>query len=161
MTSATNTHDIPDFEPDAELEGVLVLLGNLTGIGDNCAAELVTETFAIRDYCWCEGSVHPETVADPEDPTWSRAIEAAGGTGTGCPPNFEHFASGVRGVWYKHLGRDMRFSRAPRRGEALEILRDCLRGLAALDSTSAAEYKHLITAAEPAQVRGWGWSKQH
>ena len=151
----------PDFEPDDELEAALTLLANLVDIGDNCAAELVTDTFAIRDYCWCEGRLHPETVTDPEDPAWSRAIEVAGGTSTGCPPNFEHFASGVRGVWYKHLGRDTRFSRAPRRGEALEILRDCLRGLAGVTDGTAAAYQHLVTAAEPAQLRAWGWSGQH
>lgn len=42
---------------------------------------LVTETFIMRPYCWCEGDTHPD----------------------GCPPNFEW--RDVRISWYKHAGR--------------------------------------------------------
>ena len=41
--------------------------------------------FAYRKYCWCDGD--------------------RDGHGNGCPPNFEHYPSGVKITWYKHEGR--------------------------------------------------------
>lgn len=93
------------------------------GIGANCAEGFRNEVFAIRDYCWCDGRFHPEPAdADVVD-------YVSGGEGAGCPPNFEHFASGIKGVWYKHLGRNMRFSQDLTHQEALRILRECLDSL--------------------------------
>lgn len=136
-------HDA-SWRDDIELQSMLVLLagrtGGLTntdgdliqsaGIGCNCNESFVNNVFALRDYCWCEGSYHRETVLfeDDED-AWQLAIETSGGSGTGCPPNFEHFASGIKGSWYKHLGRDVTFNREARRGEALNILMECLLSL--------------------------------
>lgn len=128
-----------DLVEDPELEGVLILLSlavvgqpeedtgkpiDSYGVGSNAAVSFSNKTFALRDYCWCEGERHPEIPRDdPED--WA-------GDPT-CPPNFEHFASGITGTWYKYLGRNTRFSREARqahgRNEALDILTDCLASL--------------------------------
>lgn len=128
---------------DDELEGVVVQLSQavvgrpradgtgvigLHGVGANCAEVFENTTFALRDFCWCEGGLHPE-VTELDD-----AVPPSGGTSSGCPVNFEHYASGIKGTWYKHLGRDMRFSREALtqpdcRSEAIDVLVDCLVSL--------------------------------
>ena len=156
------------MEHDEELEGVVNLIAGLTtgltdsdtgqpisdsGVGCNGGATYANEVFAIRDFCWCEGRFHPEVAGydDMDDNTHYAAMSASGGTSTGCPPNFEHFASGITGVWYKHLGRDTVFNRYARPGEALEILRDCLASL---------PEGHPHRVREDAATRAaWGWKK--
>lgn len=126
---------------DVELDALLTLLGGEVagmpdaqtgepigewGVGSNSAASFVNETFALRDFCWCEGSAHPETNWDDDE---HARMPPSGGTSDTCPMNFEHFASGIKGIWYKHLGRDNEFSREAEPGEALKILRECLASL--------------------------------
>lgn len=128
---------------DSELDAVLLLLGDAVagledarggmipdlGVGSNCGAVFVNETFALRDYCWCEGNLHPEALDwDHEGSPWTE-MPPSGGTSSGCPTNFEHFASGIRGIWYKHLGRSNEFNREPEPGEALSVLTDCLTSI--------------------------------
>ena len=144
------------FEEDEQLAGVVDLLTSLLGVGSNAASQVITPTFALRDYCWCGGVIHPEVVDDDSE-DFSAAASGSGGESTGCPPNFEHFASGIRGTWYKHAGRELRFNRPPQRGEALEILRDCLRGIA-LSTTIGEDVKKRAVAATADQRRRWGWS---
>lgn len=129
---------------DDELDGVVMLLGGAVagkadvqgglipaevGVGANCNAGFENATFAIRDFCWCEGSAHPETIDwDNPDSPYTQ-MPPSGGTSSGCPMNFEHFASGLQGIWYKHLGRDNEFNREVEPGEALSVLTDCLRSI--------------------------------
>lgn len=47
--------------------------------------EYRNEVFVMRTYCWCDGEKE--------------------GHEEGCPPNFEHFASGFASTWYKHSHR--------------------------------------------------------
>lgn len=53
--------------------------------GNDGAEPFENDTFALRAYCWCDGD--------------------DAGHEEGCPPNFEHKASGVHVRWYKHAGR--------------------------------------------------------
>lgn len=135
---------MPETEwiPDSELDAVLLLLSTAVagqpdadtgtpiecGVGSNAAAVFQNQTFAMRDFCWCEGGVHPEIVDWENDWRYSQ-MPPSGGTSSGCPVNFEHFASGIKGIWYKHLGRDNQYSRVSRPGEALAILTDCLTSI--------------------------------
>lgn len=82
-------------------------------IGWNLAQRFENDTFALRDYCWCDGSEHGED--EDGNPN--------------CPPNFEHYASGTAGRWYKHLGRSTMFNRCPGREEVLAIFLDCVDSL--------------------------------
>lgn len=100
----------------------------LPGVGSNCAASFQNEVFAIRDYCWCEGSYHRETVPE-DDPRWESAIETSGGESTGCPPNFEHFASGLKVVWYKHMGRSQSANQHLVAEQRQSILAECLASI--------------------------------
>lgn len=135
----------PHFVPASlGLEHALLSLGQLVtgrpdavddapipapGVGANMAAAFENETFALRDYCWCDGRVHPETVSEDDEEAWEAAMERSGGTSTGCPPNFIHHASGITATWYKHLGRDLRASREISVDELGHILRDCAASL--------------------------------
>ena len=67
------------------------------------------ETFALRAYCWCDGEEHPG----------------------GCPPNFEHFASGFTARWYKHLGRGASQNRSLTQSEWEPIRAECLNEILA------------------------------
>lgn len=155
------------MDRDEELEAVVTLLAgavaglpdsesgsiiSASGIGSNAAGAYVNDTFALRDFCWCEGRYHPETV-DDDHPGFQDAIESSGGTSTGCPPNFEHFSSGVTATWYKHLGRDTEFNRYAKPGEALEILRDCLVSL------PAGHLLGLGSVELTQKRRQWGWTR--
>lgn len=102
---ASLTGGLPDA--NSSIEGALIVEG---GVGSNYGCHFVNETFALRDYCWCDGRIHP-LLADGSP---------------GCPPNFEHFDSGIKGSWYKHIGRDMAFNRATKHPhEAYAVLRHC------------------------------------
>lgn len=58
----------------------------------------------MRDYCWCDNG--------------------------GCPPNFEHFATGVKARWYKHPSRGFEWIVPPTdREQVIEILLDCMKPL--------------------------------
>lgn len=129
---------------DDELETVLHLLGEAVaglpdadtgepigshGVGANTASRYENEVFSIRDYCWCAGSYHPEPVSEDDEDAYDLALATAGGEGAGCPANFEHKPSGIKAVWYKHLGRDVLFSRSAAAGEARQILAECLKSL--------------------------------
>ncbi|MBT8163215.1 MULTISPECIES: hypothetical protein [Arthrobacter] len=142
---ATTPHagDRSGWENDAELQSVITLLARHTaglagsaaaprtddkiqdsGVGVNCGEHYVNDVVALRDFCWCDGRIHPED---------------ADGIPS-CPPNFEHFASGILGEWYKHLGRDVRFNRKPEAGEALAVLVDCLESLHADNAPWPADF---------------------
>lgn len=156
---------------DPELEGVVHMLASRTaglpdanvspdepprliqhhGIGSNCAEAYVNEVFAIRDYCWCEGSLHPERVDwDTEDDSPYDEMPPSGGTSSGCPFNFEHYASGLKCEWYKGIGRDVLFNREPRKDEALAVLMDCLRSLPGMSHLPPVKDSHQET---------WGWAR--
>lgn len=48
------------------------------------------KVFAYRPYCWCDAGLD----GDEDDPHYN-----------GCPPNFEHYPTGLKISWYKHCGR--------------------------------------------------------
>ena len=79
-------------------EGMSVLTAN-SGEGD-----YVSDVFAMRSYCWCDGSTHPD----------------------GCPPNFEHAASGFVARWYKHANRGQSCNRLMGAQEWSAVLAECL-----------------------------------
>ena len=64
-------------------------------------------TFALRSYCWCDGGN-----VGHED---------------GCPPNFEHYPSGLIANWYKHVGRGNSQNRALSVREWVNVLGSCIR----------------------------------
>jgi hypothetical protein len=61
--------------------------------------------FAMRAYCWCDGSRQ--------------------GHGDGCPPNFHHFASDFRAYWYKHGTRGRSCNRDISSADWRKIQREC------------------------------------
>lgn len=64
--------------------------------------------FAYREYCWCDGGYE--------------------GHEEGCPPNFEHYESGLVITWYKHCGRGVSANRTePKMSEWFAILADCVK----------------------------------
>jgi len=65
------------------------------------------EAFSLRAYCWCEGD--------------------AEGHEDGCPPNFEHHASGLIVCWYKHVGRGSSQNRALSVRDWVGIVGSCIR----------------------------------
>lgn len=130
-----------------ELEGIAGILGDLViglrdddgdliryAVGGNSGVRFSNTIFAIRDFCWCDGGLHPED---------------ADGIPS-CPPNFEHFASGITGEWYKHLGRDTRWSRSPEAREVLAVLMDCIRSLPNQDVVA-------LTVPSQDEKQRWGW----
>lgn len=76
---------------------------------NNGADSFENEVFALRTYCWCDGSFPGH-----EDE---------------CPPNFEHFGSGVKITWYKHVSRGLEFPDDLSHKKWLEILLDCHNSL--------------------------------
>lgn len=142
------------WEPDPELEGLVSVVARFTGgmpddsdghrinshgVGDNCAEIYSNEIFAIRDFCWCDGSIHPQNEHGVPN----------------CPPNFEHFASGLKATWYKNLGRDMRFNAEPEVGEVLAIMLDCAMSLSLPEDPN----QNAGCYARPDATRkaAWGW----
>lgn len=91
-------------------------------LGNNANTQYLAENFAFRDYCWCDfGDGWGD---EPADPANSIHPTADGH----CPVNFEHYRSGLRITWYKHLGRSMSFDNLPETADAaLEIILDCLK----------------------------------
>lgn len=124
---AAETGGLPNANAAPSEPGLLV---QSSGVGGNCAEAYVNDVFAIRDYCWCDGGRHPERVDwDVEDDSVYLEMPPSGGSSSGCPMNFEHFASGLKCEWYKYLARDVLFNRDPKPHEPLAILMDCLRSL--------------------------------
>ena len=67
--------------------------------------QFVTDVFAMRPYCWCEGDQHP----------------------AGCPPNFEW--KNVRVCWYKHVGRSPSCNVVLAPDMIAEMLTECLTAI--------------------------------
>lgn len=92
-------------------------------IGCNLGAKYIGEKFALRDYCWCDFGSGFHEDADPS----TSIHDTPDGR---CPPNFEHYASGVSLRWYKRMGRSHEWEKAPAtRGQAIAILAECLQEL--------------------------------
>lgn len=69
------------------------------------------EVFAMRCYCWCDGGRE--------------------GHEDGCPPNFEHKASGFTATWYKHSERgESCSSPVPPPAEWSRIVAECVAEVA-------------------------------
>ena len=73
----------------------------------NSGGEFMSDKFAIRAYCWCDGELHPQ----------------------GCPPNFEHFSSGFLVSWYKNLGRGSSQNKILNRAEWQKIYSECCNSI--------------------------------
>lgn len=88
-------------------------------MGHNYGRIFENDTFAFREYCWCDGNYHgfkPHLDApDEETPA--------------CPPNFEHFASGMKIEWYKHMRRGLWSEEVPTDEQIDLVLQDCLQSL--------------------------------
>jgi hypothetical protein len=68
--------------------------------------------FAYRYYCWCDGAMD----GDESHPHYN-----------GCPPNFEHYESGLVITWYKHCGRGVSANmKEPSAIKWFDILSDCV-----------------------------------
>lgn len=64
--------------------------------------------FAYRNYCWCDGDT--------------------AGHEMGCPPNFEHYESGLQIAWYKHCGRGVSANKPELKMiDWFNILKDCVK----------------------------------
>jgi hypothetical protein len=71
--------------------------------------------FAYRPYCWCDGGYKEHE----ED---------------GCPPNFEHYESGLVITWYKHCGRGVSANQPELKAmEWFDILADCVQEIKEYD----------------------------
>jgi len=79
----------------------------------NAAAAFANSTFAIRAYCWCDGSTHP----------------GADEGGPGCPPNFHHYATDYRMSWYKYAGRGESTNKPVSVWTMVGIFEDCVASL--------------------------------
>ena len=95
-------------------EGLCLLASLISEVRGTTYGSLVSNTgdepwesaaFAMRAYCWCDGDRHPD----------------------GCPPNFEHYDSGLVANWYKHVGRGHSQNRAISVREWVNILGSCIR----------------------------------
>ena len=65
--------------------------------------------FDMRSYCWCDGDRQ--------------------GHEDGCPPNFQHHASGLVINWYKHCGRGITSNKTLSKKEWFNIIQDCINSL--------------------------------
>lgn len=78
--------------------------GALTG--NTGAEEYANDVFALRSYCWCEGTLE--------------------GHNEDCLPNFEHFASGLKIRWYKHAHRGVTANGELMRSVWRQVIEECL-----------------------------------
>jgi hypothetical protein len=118
MLSAPNTQTLtaPDFIEDG-LRLIAEAVKDKTGRKDNGFWGLLTDNsgkpefensvFAMRSYCWCDGGLHPD----------------------GCPPNFEHYPSGLAVSWYKHARRGVTINRHITSTQWLDVVQGCLESL--------------------------------
>jgi len=67
------------------------------------------DIFVMRAYCWCDG----------------RKL----GHEDGCPPNFEHYPSGLMINWYKYAGRGITSNKKPTLKTWYEIVDQCNRSV--------------------------------
>lgn len=67
------------------------------------------DVFIMRSYCWCDGFRE--------------------GHEGGCPPNFQHSASGLVINWDKHAGRGVTSNRRPSFKGWFEIIEECVRSI--------------------------------
>lgn len=84
-----------------------------------------SDVFAMRTYCWCDGTAYGHEDA--------------------CPPNFWH-RSGFTAAWYKYLGRGSSQSEALDYETWQAIMRDCLLSLPTPDQPA--------TASRPTEAEG-------
>ena len=144
LTDLSQNSDTRDTVESSQLDAMVSLLGRFVegerntegerigtyGIGCNIAEDYVNDTFALRDFCWCEGRLHPSV----EDEDY----------GSSCPPNFEFFSRPgsplphITGHWYKYMGRGNRFSTDVDAATLRAILAEGLRSLDADDHTASA-----------------------
>lgn len=68
--------------------------------------------FAYRPYCWCDAGLD----GDEDDPHYN-----------GCPPNFEHYPSGLKITWYKHEGRGITANRELKAMDWWDVLAECVK----------------------------------
>lgn len=83
---------------------------------EDASASFENEVFALRAFCWCDGTVHGR----------DRDGIAA------CPANFEYFEGGrtvLRGEWFKSLGKGTVFTARPFGAELGRIRGACLASL--------------------------------
>lgn len=73
------------------------------------AEEFSNGVFALRSFCWCDGSLagHEEE----------------------CPPNFEYFPDRLGIRWYKYMGRDNESTHLITEARWKRIYEDCLSSL--------------------------------
>lgn len=90
-------------------------------IANHGGSPIVTETFEMRPYCWCDGERE--------------------GHEEGCPPNFVHHPSGFSAYWYKHAERSETCSAVLTPLEWASVLRECIDAVLAPPSP----YRVLIT----------------
>jgi len=72
--------------------------------------EYVNAVFAMRTHCWCGGLRfgHEER----------------------CPPNFQHFPTGLSLTWYKHAGRSSALNKGIDKKEWRRIAEECVLSVA-------------------------------
>lgn len=75
-------------------------------VSNGGGAPIITDTFEMRPYCWCDGERE--------------------GHQDGCPPNFVHRPSGFEAYWYKHAERGETCNRDLSALEWAAMLRDCI-----------------------------------
>lgn len=96
------------FEAEDGLRVLALLLPNSDyPLGSGPYGDYSNEVFALRAYCWCDGERHTD----------------------GCPPNFEHYPSGLKINFYKHIGRGMSSNRPFDPEQWKLVLWDCLRSI--------------------------------
>jgi hypothetical protein len=116
FTSNTQILTAPDFIKD----GLLLIaqaVKDKAGRKDNNFEGLLTDNsgepnfensiFAMRRYCWCDGDLHPD----------------------GCPPNFEHYPSGLAVSWYKHARRGVTINCYVTSSQWLDVVQESLKSL--------------------------------
>jgi hypothetical protein len=116
FASNTQTRTAPDFIGDG-LRLIAEAVKDKAGRKDSGFGELLTDNsgepdfenniFAMRSYCWCDGGLHPK----------------------GCPPNFEHYPSGLAVSWYKHAHRGVTINRHITSPQWLNVVQECLKSL--------------------------------
>lgn len=82
----------------------------------NSGAQYDNDTFAIRAYCWCDGTVHHSD----EDSFPS------------CPPNFEYRVDGTvvfAARWYKHSFRELVIEPEIGDEQIRRITRECIASI--------------------------------
>jgi hypothetical protein len=116
FASNTQTRTAPDFIEDG-LRLIAKAVKDKTGRKGSGSGGLLTDNygepefensiFAMRSYCWCDGDLHTD----------------------GCPPNFEHYPSGLAVSWYKHARRGVTINRHITSPQWLDVVQECLKSL--------------------------------